>query len=115
MSIHPPPTFSDCIRRIHGPSLIVNLGRRSIVEGLMEPLMVVKLEIAGQPYPRLAGRRIILQIHLLPLDGAPQPLREYVVQRATASIHTNLDSRSQQHTGVLRRGEMATLVAIPDQ
>jgi hypothetical protein len=81
----------------------------------MQPGVIIKFEILGQAAARLAWAAVVLHIDFLPFDGAPQPLRENIVQCPAFPIHTDLHPRCEQHTGVLRRGEMAALVAVPDQ
>ena len=55
-----------------------------------------------------------MQVHFLVLDGAPQPFGENVVPGASASVHADFDTGIFQALAVLRAGEVATLVAVPD-
>src|SRR5215208_1539713 len=80
----------------------------------MRALLIVMPQIAPQTDTSVARRPIFSQIHLFVLYTPPEPLDKDVVQRAAASIHTDLDARRLQQARVLRTGEMAALVAIPD-
>lgn len=55
----------------------------------MDTLVIVELEVADERYPRLAGRAILVEVHLLVFDGAPQTFGNHVVQCSPASIHTD--------------------------
>src|SRR5262249_52467049 len=81
----------------------------------MEPFLIIKLEIVTQPTACFAWTSIVVQIDLLPFDGAPQSLGENIVQRAAASIHSDLPSCREQDTVVLRRGKLPALVTIEDK
>src|SRR6266496_2301959 len=115
MCLRVPRAFPTAAGYAHTPFLIVNLGGRPIGEGLMGPRMVVIPEILGQARPCFTGIGIVVQIHLLIFHTPPQPFNKDVVQRATLAVHTDLDARRQQDTGVLRTGEMAALIAVPDR
>src|SRR5579885_3337421 len=81
----------------------------------MGPLVVVEAEVAGQALPRFARRARGLQGHLLILDGAPEALGEDVVQGPTFAVHADLDAALLQAAQVLRAGEVAAPVAVPDR
>ena len=92
----------------------VHHGRRLVTERLVRPLVVVELEVATQVVSGLAGCRIFGEVDLLVLDRAPQALGEDVVARSTAAIHADLHAGREQQVEVLRTGEVAALVAVPD-
>lgn len=54
------------------------------------------------------------QVHFLVFDAAPESLGKDVTAGAPPIIHTDPDARSHQALRVLRTGEMAALVAVPD-
>jgi len=76
--------------------------------------MAVELEVAGQPEVSLPGTGIFVQVHLLVLHRAPQTFGEDVVQRPVPAIHADPDAGREQPVNVLRTGEMAALIAVPD-
>jgi hypothetical protein len=64
-------------------------GRRLIIERLMEPLLIVKgkvlLEIGESRWRRI----IVLEVDLLILDRAPEPLNENMVEGSPSAIPAN--------------------------
>src|SRR5215210_5053282 len=72
---------------------LIDRGRRPVVQRLVRPRVVVEWDIAAQPAARFARRRIVVQVHLLIFDRAPQPFGEDVVERAALAIHANLHAR----------------------
>src|SRR5215216_1950130 len=76
-----------------------------VAECLVGTLVVVVGEVAVEPVPRLLGARIILQIHLLILDRAPEPLREHVVERSPSAVHADAHlppARSPRYCGLVK-------------
>jgi hypothetical protein len=55
-----------------------------------------------------------MQIHFLILDRAPQPFRKNVVEGSSFPIHTYLDMGGLQQSEILRTGEMASLITVPN-
>ena len=80
----------------------------------MRALVVVELEVGRQALPGLAWMGVLVQVDFFIFDRAPQPLGENVVERSAASIHTDLDTGLLQGLKVLRAGEVAALIAVPD-
>ena len=78
----------------------------------MRPLPVVELEIAGQLFARLGDALIRMQIDVLVLDAAPEPLDEDVVEPAAFSVHADLDTVVGQRPGEVGASELAALVGI---
>src|ERR1019366_2551203 len=93
----------------------VNLSRRGQGQRLMEPTVVVELQVTSYPKPRFSRGRVAVQIDLLILHRPPQPLGEDVVQRSPFPVHADLDRRRFQQGDVLGTGEMAALITIPDR
>ena len=89
-------------------------GGRPIVEGLMGSLVIVEREVAAQAATSFAGCGVFGEINLLVLYAAPQALGENVVAASATAIHADLHASAQQQLGVLRAGEMAPLVAVPN-
>lgn len=80
----------------------------------MWPLMIVEFHLARQSLPRSARRSVIVKIDFLILDGALQAFRKDIVQGAAPSIHADLHGGFLQPLDVLRAGEMANLIRVPD-
>jgi hypothetical protein len=55
---------------------------------------------------------VALEIDVLMLQRAPQPLDEDVVHPAAAAVHGDLDPGRRQRAGKRRRGEMRALDAL---
>jgi len=77
-------------------------------------LAVIKGEVLGQADYQFAHRGIALQIHVLMLDAAPEPLDEDVVERAPPSIHADGDTLAFQHAGEGFAGKLRALIAVED-
>ena len=80
----------------------------------MRSFLIVKRKVACQLLSRLARAALVVAIHLLLLDIAPQAFGEDVVQGAALPIHTNLHAGCQQQLGVLRAGKVTALVTSED-
>ncbi len=77
--------------RIPPASRAVDLGRAFVFERLVRELLVVVAEETAEPLAQLPGSPVAAQVHVLVLDGPPEPLQEDVVHPAPASGHTDLD------------------------
>lgn len=66
------------LRRGGGKPLLpeVDLEGGAIAQCLMEPLRVIEPEVVAQTRLGLPDRLVVLQVHLLVLDRAPEPLDE---------------------------------------
>ena len=73
---------------------------------------VVETEVAGQTCPKLGGRFVGTQVHVLVLDAAPQTLDEHVVHPSALAIHADRDGVTLEHVGERVRGELAPLDAL---
>jgi len=78
----------------------------------MRSAAVVETEVAGQCGVDFSGRLVGMQIDLLVLDTAPQPLDEHVVDPAPLAVHADGDVVSLEHVGEGLRGELAALDAL---
>lgn len=80
----------------------------------MSPLMIVKLDIPGQP--RKQGRYIgiLLHIDVFVLEATPEPLNEDVVHGAAATIHTDKDIGLLQGGSESGGGELNPLIRVKD-
>src|SRR5439155_15754522 len=94
-SPHPP-------RGRHGSAAAVHPARRLISQRLVRPLFIVEGEIPPQSPLGVPHASIVLQVDLLVLHAAPQPLHKHVVERAAPPIHADRHPRRQQPPGERR-------------
>ena len=93
-----------------GPAALagqIDMVRRGIAEGLVESAAIVELKARRQRDHQLRHAGIALQIDILVLDAAPEPLHKDVVQGPTATIHADLDTMPLEHTREGFGGELA--------
>src|SRR5690349_19498298 len=55
-----------------------------------------------------------MKVDLLIFDATPEPFRKDIVESAAFAVHTDPHLSCKQALDVLRTGEMAALVAVPD-
>ena len=84
------------------------------LKNLVQPTLVVDPNELVQRLACLARCAPIVQVDVIILNGAPEPLGENVVQGPPFAIHTQACSRSEYQFGELRACKLATLVGIPD-
>ena len=75
---------------------------------------VVETEVAGQSCPKLGGRFVGPQVHVLVLDAAPQTFDEHVVHPSALAIHADRNGVVLEHVGERFTGELGPLVGIED-
>ena len=75
---------------------------------------VVEAEVAGQSCPKLGGRFVGPQVHVLVLDATPQTLDEHVVHPSALAIHAYRNGVALEHVGERLTGELGPLVGIED-
>ena len=92
----------------------VNLCGCQIVQRLMDPPVIVEVEILGQVLPDFLGIGVVMQIDFFVLHGPPEALGEDVVQCPAFAIHADLHLGLLQPFNVLRAGEVAALITIPN-
>src|SRR5690606_8656590 len=85
-----------------------------VAERLLWPLEVVELEVALDAASRFARRVVGVQVHLLVLQRAPQPLDEDVVDAAALAVHADLHAAPQQGPGEGVGRELRALVGVED-
>jgi hypothetical protein len=81
---------------------------------LVRAAVVVKGNPISKPLVQLATIGIALEINILVLEAAPQPLDEDVVHPAAAAIHGDLDAGPFERTGEGHAGELAALVGVEE-
>src|SRR3712207_9239611 len=79
-------------------TLFRSLGRGTIAQALVRPLMVVEPKVSIEPDVQGWHRGVVLEIDVLVLDGSPQPFDEDVVQGTASTVH----ARSEEHTSELQ-------------
>ena len=87
----------------------------TIIKRLMKPLLIVKVEIVSQSTPRRSDRVIVVEINLLILDTAPQPLNEDVVKIAASAIPTDGNVSRLKSSGKGISGKLTALVGVEYQ
>jgi len=93
--------------------LEVDFGGRFVVQGLVQPPVVVNLEIAAQRLPGFIIAGIVMQVNFLIFDRPPEPLGKNVVKAPASGIHADFDlGIFPQLTDVFKTGELAALVAV---
>src|SRR5207244_5898274 len=95
-------------------ALAPHLHRRSIAQRLMKAPLVVKVDPFTDSGSCLAPVAVALEIDVLMLERAPQPLDEDVVHPAAAPIHRDLDASLSERASEGRAGELAALVGVED-
>ena len=78
----------------------------------MRSSAVVETEVAGQRRVEFSGRLVGMQIDILVLDAAPQPLDEHVVNPASFAVHANRHVVGVERLGERLGGELAALDAL---
>lgn len=94
---------------------MINFGERFVAQGLVQPPVVVELEVTVQAVPGFVKALVIMQINFLIFYRPPQPFRKDIVKASAPAVHTDSDVRIFfQLTDILKAGELATLVGIVD-
>src|SRR4029077_16278698 len=97
-----------------GRPLPIDRRRGPIPQCLVQALLVVEAEVLAQALNRYRDRFVALEVHLLVLHRAPQPLHEHVVEGPAATVHADADLRVEQAAGELLARELAALVRVED-
>ena len=79
----------------------MQLRRGSIIQALVEPLLVVELEVRPQPGLQVSHRPVLYQIEVLILHTPPEPLHGDVIQSPPPTTHANPYPSILQDTGEL--------------
>jgi len=80
----------------------------------MLPFLVVEAQPSADPGLRLGDAGISMQIDLLILQAAPQPLDEDVVHTATFAVHADRNAAMLEHAGEFGADELAALIGVED-
>ena len=81
----------------------------------MKPLLIVKVEIVSQSTRSRSHGVIVVEINLLILDTAPEPLNEDVVKVAASTIPTDGNLSRVKPIGKRIRSKLSALVVIEYQ
>ena len=87
----------------------------SIIERLMKSLLIVKVEIVSQSTRSRSNRVIVVEINLLILDTAPQPLNEDVIKIAASAVPTDGNVSRFESIGKGIRSKLTALVIVEYQ
>ena len=90
----------------------MDIVRRTILQGLMNPLFVVELKILGHSMVNFRDRPVVFEVDLLVLDAAPKSLHEDIVERPPATIHAHAHLCSEQRSLELSTGVLDSLIGI---
>src|SRR5574341_1941972 len=77
-------------RLLHLVGSEVRLIRRPIVEALVRPALVVKMEVARQGKLQLPQALVGVEVDVLVFDTPPQPLDEHIVDPTPAPVHAEV-------------------------
>ena len=80
----------------------------------MRALPVVARQVSRDALAYVARAGIIIQIDLLVCDGAPEPLGKNVIEGTAFPIHTDANPRCFPTLRILRTGDVAALITLPD-
>jgi hypothetical protein len=75
---------------------------------------IVKAEVTGDRRPRLGHGIVGLEVNLLVLDGAPEPLHKHIIAPCASAVHADGDSVVGQQAGERGAGELAALISVED-
>lgn len=87
----------------------------SIIKRLMQPLLIVKVEIISQSTTSSSYRVIVVEINLLILDTAPKPFNEDIVKIATSAVPANSNISRFESISKGLRSELTALVIVEYQ
>src|ERR1700748_2256514 len=93
-------------------AFLVDLTRCAITQALMLTLRVVKVQPATNASLSFGHSRISMEVDLLVLETAPQPLDKDVVHAPALAVHADRDAMPLQDAGEVVTGELAALVGI---
>ena len=80
----------------------------------MRAAAIVEIEIAPDPIARRADAVVGVQIDLLVLHAAPEPLDEHIVSPGAFAVHADCDLVLRQHGGEGCARELRALVRVED-
>lgn len=92
---------------------MINFGGRFVAQGLVQPPVIVYLEVTAERVMGFNETLVIMQINFLVFDRPPQPFREDVVKASAPPVHTDLNAWIfPQLADILKTGELAALVGV---
>lgn len=92
----------------------MSLGRGTVAQALVRPIVIVEPKIACQPGIQVGYRGVVLEVDVLVLDRAPQSLDEDVVERAASPIHADAYASPFQAARKGQGGELHALIGVED-
>ena len=88
--------------------------RRPVVQGLVNAAVIVEVEVPFQATIKIGSRFVVLEIDVFVFHAAPQAFDEDVIQRATATIHTDGDLILHEQRREVVARELSSLVRVED-
>jgi len=76
--------------------------------------MIVEVKIFFQRWEEFATAGKVAGVDQFVFERAPQPFDEDIVQRSPAAIHTDRDAALLERSQEVGRGELRTLIGVPD-
>ena len=92
----------------------MNVSRHAVAKILVRPLVIVELEVVVESGGQVRYRSVLLDVDILVLDRAPEPLNEDVIEDPTAAIHADTNACHRQLAGEITRSELNALVSVED-
>src|ERR1700737_82619 len=93
---------------------VVEAAGRLIAERLVRTLIVEEVKVAINAHSGLAHGVVRVQVHLLVLERAPEPLDEDVVDAASLAVHADLNTTTQQDLCKRICSELRALIRVED-
>ncbi len=80
----------------------------------MRSLVIVELEVVVESGGQVRYGSVLLDVDVLVLDRAPEPLNEDIVEDPTAAVHADANTRRLQLAGEIASGKLNALVRVED-
>src|SRR5438552_2473505 len=88
--------------------------RGAVAVRLMRAGLIIEADPLADAGFRFAAIAVALEIDVLMLQRAPQPLDEDIVHPPAAAVHRDLDASLSERASEGRAGELAALVGVED-
>ena len=95
-----------------GSATVMHLLRSLVIQGLMQPLPVVELEVPVQAGHGFSNVLVTFQVNLFVLDGAPEAFDKDVVKNPAPAIHADPDSGGFQPADEFPAGKLGALITV---
>lgn len=92
----------------------INFIRCPITQRLVEPLVVIKLEVSLQMTPGIRNRCVLVKVNFFVFYSSPEALNENVVKGPASAVHADSDVLVFQNADERRTGKLNSLVGVHD-